>query len=64
VKSESSDDELLQATASGDRQAFEQYYRRNAPWLEIRLRRRCGDADDPAADRRAPTATRSRDDYR
>jgi len=37
---------------------------RNASWLEIRLRRRCGDADDPAADRRAPTATRSRDDYR
>lgn len=45
VTSEPSDDELLRATASGDRQAFEVYYRRNAPWLEIRLRRRCGDAD-------------------
>lgn len=40
-----SDDELLAATARGERGAFEQFYRRNAPWLQIRLRRRCGDPD-------------------
>jgi RNA polymerase sigma-70 factor (ECF subfamily) len=45
VRGEPSDDELLRATAHGDRQAYEQYYRRNAPWLEIRLRRRCHDAE-------------------
>lgn len=45
VSGDPSDDELLRATAAGDRRAFEQYYRRNAPWLEIRLRRRCGDAE-------------------
>lgn len=45
VRDERSDDELLRAAATGDRQAFETYYRHNAPWLEIRLRRRCGDAD-------------------
>lgn len=45
VTSDPTDDDLLRATATGDRQAFEAYYRRNAPWLEIRLRRRCGDAD-------------------
>jgi len=45
VSGEPSDDELLRATAAGDRWAFEQYYRRNAPWLEVRLRRRCGDAE-------------------
>lgn len=45
VSGQDSDDELLRATATGDRQAFETYYRRNAPWLEIRLRRRCGDAE-------------------
>ena len=45
VRDGRSDDELLRAVADGDRQAFEVYYRRNAPWLEVRLRRRCGDAD-------------------
>lgn len=45
VKVEPSDDELLRATAAGSRGAFEQYYRRNAPWLEVRLRRRCGDPE-------------------
>lgn len=45
VRDDPSDDELLRATAAGDRWAFEQYYRRNAPWLELRLRRRCGDAE-------------------
>jgi RNA polymerase sigma-70 factor, ECF subfamily len=45
VRDERSDDELLRAAGSSDRQAFEVYYRRNAPWLEVRLRRRCGDTD-------------------
>jgi RNA polymerase sigma-70 factor, ECF subfamily len=45
VRDERSDDDLLRAAAAGDRQAFEVYYRRNAPWLEIRLRRRCRDAE-------------------
>lgn len=45
VSGEPTDDDLLRATARGDQQAFEQYYRRNAPWLELRLRRRCGDRD-------------------
>jgi RNA polymerase sigma-70 factor, ECF subfamily len=45
VRDGRSDDELLRAAGSGDRQAFEAYYRRNAPWLEVRLRRRCGDAE-------------------
>lgn len=45
MRDDPSDDELLRATAAGDRWAFEQYYRRNAPWLEIRLRRRCGDPE-------------------
>lgn len=45
VTDQSSDDELLRATGAGDRRAFEAYYARNAPWLEIRLRRRCADAE-------------------
>lgn len=45
MRGDLSDDELLRASAAGDRWAFEQYYRRNAPWLETRLRRRCGDAE-------------------
>ncbi len=45
VRGESSDDELLRGIARGDRLAFEQYYRRNAPWLDLRLRRRCRDAE-------------------
>ena len=43
------DDELLRRIGAGDRRAFEEYYARNAPWLAVRLRRRCGD-DDVAAD--------------
>ncbi|NEE03438.1 RNA polymerase sigma factor [Phytoactinopolyspora halotolerans] len=42
---ERSDDELLRAAGSGDRAAFEEYYRRNAAWLLVRLRRRCGDPE-------------------
>lgn len=41
---EPSDAELLAATASGDRAAFEVLYRRHQPWLAVRLRYRCPDA--------------------
>lgn len=41
--SEPSDAELLAATAGGDRDAFEAFYRRYAPWLVLRLRYRCAD---------------------
>ena len=37
------DDALLQAVADGDRQALEALYRRHAPWLVLRLSRRCAD---------------------
>ncbi|MEW2163289.1 RNA polymerase sigma factor [Streptomyces sp. NPDC007084] len=39
-----SDGELLRAIAAdGDRRAFEELYRRYAPWLAARLRGRCAD---------------------
>ncbi|MGW2507547.1 RNA polymerase sigma factor [Streptomyces sp. NPDC001588] len=44
-----SDGELLRAAADGDRRAFEELYRRYAPWLTARLRGRCaapGAVDD------------------
>ena len=37
------DDALLRAVAQGDRQALEALYRRHAPWLVLRLSRRCAD---------------------
>jgi len=37
------DVDLLGAVADGDRRALEVLYRRNAPWLVARLRRRCSD---------------------
>jgi RNA polymerase sigma-70 factor (ECF subfamily) len=37
------DDALLAAVTRGDRQALEALYRRHAPWLFARLRRRCAD---------------------
>ena len=38
------DEELLvRRAARGDRAAFEEFYRRTAPWLAGRLRRRCAD---------------------
>ena len=40
---EQSDTELLAATATGDRAAFEALYRRYGPWLAVRLRYRCPD---------------------
>jgi RNA polymerase sigma-70 factor (ECF subfamily) len=39
----STDEGLLSAMAEGDRGALRILYRRHAPWLLIRLRRRCGD---------------------
>ena len=39
------DVELLGRVASGDRAALDALYRRHAPWLTARLRRRCGDDD-------------------
>jgi RNA polymerase sigma-70 factor (ECF subfamily) len=38
-----SDPELLAAVADGDRSALEVLYRRHAPWVTARLRRRCSD---------------------
>lgn len=37
--------ELLAAVAGGDRAALRELYERHAPWLTLRLSRRCGDPD-------------------
>jgi RNA polymerase sigma-70 factor (ECF subfamily) len=37
------EEELVRRVAKGDRAAFEQLYRQTAPWLAVRLRRRCAD---------------------
>jgi RNA polymerase sigma-70 factor (ECF subfamily) len=42
---EPTDAALLSAVAHGDRDAFADLYARHAPWLQVRLRRRCGDPD-------------------
>ncbi|MDQ1653642.1 MAG: hypothetical protein QOI35_2842 [Cryptosporangiaceae bacterium] len=34
---------LVRRTATGDRTAFEEFYRRTSPWLSVRLHRRCAD---------------------
>jgi RNA polymerase sigma-70 factor, ECF subfamily len=39
-----SDADLLRAVADGDRGALEPLYARHAPWLLLRLQRRCADA--------------------
>jgi RNA polymerase sigma-70 factor, ECF subfamily len=39
------DEKLLRRVARGDRDAFDEFYRRTAPWLALRLRRRCSDED-------------------
>lgn len=36
---------LLRRVARGDRHAFDELYRRTAPWMTVRLRRRCADED-------------------
>lgn len=40
-----SDETLLGAVAAGDRAALRLLYERHAPWLTLRLARRCADAD-------------------
>ena len=35
----------MKRIARGDRDAFDELYRRTAPWLALRLRRRCADED-------------------
>ena len=43
--SDPTDATLLSAVAGADRDAFAVLYTRHAPWLQVRLRRRCGDPD-------------------
>jgi len=40
-----SDEQLVRRVARGDRDAFDELYRRTAPWLALRLRRRCADEE-------------------
>lgn len=37
------EERLVRLVARGDRAAFEELYRRTAPWMALRLRRRCAD---------------------
>lgn len=37
------EEHLLRRVALGDRDAFDELYRRTSPWLAVRLRRRCAD---------------------
>ncbi|MBB5906263.1 RNA polymerase sigma factor [Actinoalloteichus hymeniacidonis] len=37
------EERLVRLVARGDRAAFEELYRRTAPWMAVRLRRRCTD---------------------
>jgi RNA polymerase sigma-70 factor, ECF subfamily len=37
------EEHLVRRTARGDRDAFDELYRRTSPWLAVRLRRRCAD---------------------
>jgi RNA polymerase sigma factor (sigma-70 family) len=39
------DDELIAAIAAGDNAALRLLYQRHAPWLSVRLRRRCADPE-------------------
>jgi RNA polymerase sigma-70 factor (ECF subfamily) len=43
------EEQLVRLVARGDRAAFDELYRRTAPWLAVRLRRRCAD-DELVAD--------------
>jgi len=45
VSAERSDEDLLAAVADGDRRALRVLYERHAPWLTLRLARRCADPD-------------------
>ncbi|MFI6761028.1 RNA polymerase sigma factor [Micromonospora sp. NPDC050417] len=42
---EPDDEALVRRIARGDDAAFDEFYRRTAPWLAVRLRRRCADDD-------------------
>src|SRR3954464_13206325 len=42
---EPADREVLSAVAGGDRRALRLLYERHAPWLTLRLQRRCTDPD-------------------
>lgn len=37
------EEHLVRRVARGDRDAFDELYRRTSPWLAVRLRRRCAD---------------------
>ncbi len=43
VAGELDEERLIRLVAKGDRAAFEELYRRTAPWMAVRLRRRCAD---------------------
>src|SRR5215207_5851227 len=43
VTREERDADLVRAVAEGDRRALEELYARHAPWLVLRLTRRCND---------------------
>ncbi len=45
TRSSESDEALLSLVATGDRQALRVLYERHAPWLTLRLARRCADPD-------------------
>ena len=42
---EDTDEEVLAAIAAGDQAALRLLYQRHAPWLSVRLRRRCADPE-------------------
>ena len=44
ARNEPDDADLLAGVADGDRGALEELYRRHAPWLYLRLGRRCADS--------------------
>ncbi len=45
MTAELTEEQLLAAVADGDRRALRILYDRHAPWLALRLSRRCGDRD-------------------
>src|SRR4051794_41549263 len=45
ITSGGSDPSLVAAVADGDRRALQILYERHAPWLALRLARRCADRD-------------------